>query len=64
MPDILMPATTVKSETKYDIMLKARRRKVSVIGFTRKKLAFLKIRLVMKPKIKPMVSDTIPSMQN
>ena len=64
MPDILIPATTVKSETKYDIMLNASSRKVSVIGLTRRKLAFLNIRLVMNPKIKPIVRETNPSMQN
>jgi len=64
IPDIFIPATTVKSDTKYDIILKANKRKVSVIGFTRRKLALLKIRLVMKPKINPIVKETKPSIQN
>ena len=64
MPDISMPAITVKSETKYDTMLNAKSKNVSMIGLILKKRKCLKMKLVRNPKISPRASDTIPSMKN
>ena len=64
MPDISMPTITVKSDTKYDTMLNAKSRNVSIIGLILKKRKCLKMKLVRKPKMSPMASDTIPSMKN
>jgi len=64
MPDISIPEITISEETKYDIILKVKMRKVSVIAFTRKKDACLKIKLVRNPKNKPILSETIPSIKN
>jgi len=64
IPDISMPAITVKSDTKYETMLKAKSRKVSMIGFTLRKRQCLNMKLVRNPKMSPIVSETIPSIKN
>lgn len=59
-----MPAITVRSETKYDTRLKAKSKKVSIIGLTLRNRQCLNTKLVRKPKKRPIVSETIPSMKN
>lgn len=60
IPDILIPAITVKSEMKYDNILNDRIKNVSVIALAPKNLAYLKRKLVRKPKNTPIASDTKP----
>lgn len=59
-----MPAIFVKSETKYEIILKENNRNVSVIGFMRIKLQCLNIKLVRNPKNKPIHKEMNPNIIN
>lgn len=59
-----MPAIFVKSETKYEIILKENNKKVSVIGLMRIKLKCLNMKLVRNPKNKPMHKETTPNIRN
>jgi hypothetical protein len=64
IPDIFIPAITVKSEIKYESILKERIKNVSVIALAPKNLAYLKRKLVKKPKNTPIASETKPSRMN
>ena len=64
IPDILIPKITVRSDKKYDIMLNAKSKNVSVIAFARRKLQYLKMKLVRNPNARPMNRLTMPSKAN
>ena len=64
IPDISISKIFVKSATKYEIILKENNRKVSVIGFIRKKLQCLNMKLVRNPKNRPITKETTPSIKN
>jgi len=64
IPDISIPAITVKSDTKYETMLNANSRNVSMIGLILRNLQCLKTKLVTKPKMSPIASETMPSIKN
>jgi len=64
IPDIVTPFIVIEFETKYEIILKLKRRNVSVIGFIRIKLQCLNTKAVKNPKNRPIESEIIASIMN
>ena len=59
-----MPAIVVKLDAKYETRLIQNIRKVSVMALTVRNRQYLNSKLVRNPKIRPIDSDTTPSIKN